>query len=62
MVLETKAGNASKWGMQMFQKFNITNNINGTTAPSDILNDTLNGALFGQAQNLPSSKPTMSTF
>jgi hypothetical protein len=41
---------------------NQTNNINGTTAPSDILNATLNGALFGQAQNLPSSKPTMSTF
>jgi uncharacterized membrane protein (UPF0127 family) len=30
MVLETKAGNATKWGIQMFQKFNITNNTSDT--------------------------------
>lgn len=26
MVLETKVGNVSKWGIQMFQQFNVINN------------------------------------
>jgi hypothetical protein len=53
MITPSPVATSSSAGMTI----NQTNNINGATAPSDILNATLNGALFGQAQNLPSSKP-----